>query len=174
MVFIVLLCFAIRETYNFIVWINGLFNDYHKLQDHKEDQEATIKKLEKKMDMSDEEMKRRFEQLDDIDKKVCDLEQTMSKHGRSLDKLWDGIESLQESIEAAKVCRNSYTLASSRSILYDLYKQGITQGYTDQAAYETFESLKDIYLELGGNSVFKNKLIGEYEALPIRGVDQDK
>ena len=161
--FLILFFFAIREGYNLIIWGKGLFDDYHKRQDDRENRIETIQELEE-----------RFGQFSDLDQKVNKLDKAIDEHTRSLNKLWGGIEQLQSALKKVKDDQDAYTLASCRSILYDLHKQGTAQGYTDQAAFETFEALKHLYIELGGNSVFKKRLIGEYEALPIRGIGQEE
>ena len=156
--FLILFFFAIREGYNLVIWGKGLFDDYHKKQDDKENRIQTLHELEEC-----------FGQFKDLDKKVTKLEQAIGEHS----KIWEGIEQLQSGLKRVKDNQDAYTLAFCRSILYDLHKQGVAQGYTDQAAFETFEALKDLYIERGGNSVFKQRLIGEYEALPIRGIGQE-
>jgi hypothetical protein len=58
-----------------------------------------------------------------------------------------------------------------RNTLYHIYNRCRKHGYIDQAEYESFESLKMFYLNNGGNSIFKHKVIPYIDSLTVKGID---
>lgn len=124
--------------------------------------------------------KRGIEKKDEtIEQRVQRLEENDEKQIKCLDEISDNIDKIIERIDQissdARIkldkinedYRNT-TVAESRATLYQLAKELENREYISMAEYETFVDLSQIYLNNGGNSVFKNKIIPTIESLPIK------
>ncbi len=117
----------------------------------------------------DEEFK---EKLSKYFEKVDKLEATDKRHDENFRQINDTLAEIKVQLEEDRERERKNTIASVRSTLYRLYYEAVQKGYTTQASVETMAELSKIYLEAGGNSVFKHKLIGEYFDIPMKDVDQ--
>ena len=142
--FLVLFFFAFREGYSFCVWVKTeVLDKYHNKKNKSENAEET------------------FEML-----KAMNL-----KEDKEIEYLKEQIENLKIQQEKCKNDSREYHLAIARNTLYHIYNRCKKYGYIDQAEYESFESLKKIYLDNGGNFLFKNKIIPFIEASTIKGIE---
>lgn len=117
----------------------------------------------------DEEFK---EKLGRYFNKVDTLEATDRKHDAAFERIDIALSDIKTQLEEDRERQRKNTVASVRSTLYRLYYDALQKGYTTQASVETMAELSKIYLEAGGNSVFKHKIIGEYFDIPMKEVDE--
>lgn len=117
----------------------------------------------------DEEFK---EKLEKYFSKVDTLETTDKRHDEEFNEVKSSLADIKKQLEEDRERERKNTIASVRSTLYRLYYEAVQRGWTNQASVETMAELSKIYLEAGGNSVFKHKLIGEYFDLPMKDVDE--
>lgn len=151
LIFLVLFLFAIREGYNFCVWVKTeILDKYHKKSQRTENVEE------------------RFEELKVInqkeDKEIGDLKQEFA----SLKDQMGDIKNQYTQWQAKDI---EYHLAIVRNTLYHIYSKCCKNGYIDQAEYECFEKLKMYYLNNNGNSIFKHKVIPYIDSLEVKGID---
>lgn len=142
--FLILFFFAVRESYNFCIWVKtDILDKYHNkknLHENTEEQFEALKEMNQKEDKEIEYLKKQIEELK----------------------------------EQYAHCSNNqveYHLAIVRNTLYHIYNRCRKHGYIDQAEYESFESLKMFYLNNGGNSIFKHKVIPYIDSLTVKGID---
>ena len=116
-----------------------------------------------------EEIEKRIEALEANDVKLEDKLDTIAA---GVEQVAAGLETFSENMNRRLddiVEDNRVTaVTTSRANLYRLHAQFMQKEYVTLAEREMFESLKNTYLDHGGNSVFKSKIIPEVEALPIR------
>lgn len=143
--FIILFFFAVREGYNFCIWIKEILDKYHAKKNKSEsveEQFETLKKINEKEDQEIALLRKQFEEF-------------------------------KKEQEHCKNISNDYHIAIIRNTLYHIYNRCKKYGYIDQAGFEAFENLKKFYLEYGGNSIFKHKVIPYIENLTVKGIEFD-
>lgn len=142
--FLILFFFAFREGYNFCIWFKTeVLDKYHNKTKKIENTQSEFKELKEMNQKEDKE-------IEYLKKQVQDLKEQYAHCS-------------QNQIE--------YHLAIVRNTLYHIYNRCRKYGYIDQAEYESFESLKIFYLNNGGNSVFKHKIIPYIDSLTVKGID---
>ena len=141
--FIILFFFAVREGYNFCVWVKEILDKYHAKQNKTENVEEQFETLKKMNEKEDEEIALLRKQF----------------------------EAFKKDQEHCKSISNDYHIAIIRNTLYHIYNRCKKYGYIDQAGFEAFEDLKKFYLEYGGNSIFKHKVIPYIESLSVKGIE---
>lgn len=104
--------------------------------------------------------------------KVDMLEATDRQHDAAFARIDTALDEIKAQLAEDRERQRKNTVASVRSTLYRLYYEAVQKGYTTQASVETMAELSKIYLEAGGNSVFKHKIIGEYFDMPMKEVDE--
>lgn len=177
-IIIILFLVALKQFYEFVTWVLGLMNIYHKKQSHEEKIEDMVNKIEKSVEKIDDHAKEQDKRLDEmkeiIDKTTKNIEKlskTDAEHKQSIKDLSDSVSVIQTSLDDLKAENKEQVIASYSSTLYRLYMEATKVGYTDRAALETFSKLSEIYLRNGGNSVFKKKIIPQFMDLPIKEFD---
>ncbi len=142
--FLILFFFAFREGYNFCIWIKTeILDKYHNKT-------------------------KRFENAENEFKELKEMNQ---KEDKEIEYLKKQVQELKEQYSHCSENQIQYNLAIVRHTLYHIYNRCCKKGYIDQAEYESFESLKTFYLNNGGNSIFKHKIIPYIDSLTVKGVD---
>lgn len=150
--------YTVAQLVMLICVIVFLYKTYNKVSDYFH---AKWKK--------DEEFKEKLSKYFD---KVDALETTDKKHDENFRQLASTLTEIKSQLEEDRERERKNTIASVRSTLYRLYYEAVQKGFTTQASVETMAELSKIYLEAGGNSVFKHKIIGEYFDFPMKEVDE--
>ena len=142
--FLILFFFAFREGYNFCIWFKTEVLDkyYNKT---------------KKIESTQSEFK--------------ELKEMNQKEDKEIEYLKKQVQDLKEQSAHCSQNQIEYHLAIVRNTLYHIYNRCHKYGYIDQAEYESFESLKTFYLNNGGNSIFKRKIIPYIDSLTVKGID---
>lgn len=145
--FIIIFFFAVREGYNFCIWVKTeILDKYHNKKNKTESTEEQFNVLK----------------------------QMNEKEDHEIEQLRKDINELREEQKMCHITQRTYHLAIIRNTLYHIYNRCKKYGYIDQAEYETFESLRNIYLDNGGNSIFKHKIIPYLESLTIKGIEYEE
>lgn len=142
--FLILFFFAFREGYNFCIWVKTeILDKYHNKT-------------------------KRFENTQSEFKELKEMNQ---KEDKEIEYLKKQVQELREQYSHCSETQIEYHLAIVRNTLYHIYNRCRKYGYIDQAEYESFESLKTFYLNNGGNSIFKHKIIPYIDSLTVKGID---
>lgn len=135
----VLVLLLVKEIYGLIKWYKDRATDFHKKENEKED---LIKKVEE-----------HDEVLNEIKALISGINERL-----------DGID---KKMDEREMQRRKDIVITNRALLLQISDQiGAKQSIT-QSEYETFCEIADEYLEYGGNSVFKDKIIPRIKMLPI-------
>lgn len=142
--FLILFFFAFREGYNFCIWIKTeILDKYHNKSKRAESAQNEFK----------------------------ELKEMNQKEDKEIEYLKKQVQELREQYSHCSENQIEYHLAIVRNTLYHIYNRCRKYGYIDQAEYESFESLKTFYLNNGGNSIFKHKIIPYIDSLTVKGID---
>lgn len=144
MIFIILLAVGTKFIIDLIDYFKNKLEKWRKDKNGEEDTIDTLEDKIKKLEQSDG---RQMEKLNDIDARI---------------------QNIASSLELMAENNRNNIVTTARSNLYRLHKEFTVQGYVTLAEREMFDSVSSIYLNNGGNSIFKNKIIPEVEALPIK------
>jgi ABC-type transporter Mla subunit MlaD len=159
---LILMCVALKQLYDFVMWWKGGFYSYHKDLQKKEKLVETITDLANRI----ERLEKRI--LDDnFRERVAKLENHQKEQDNQFKTINEDLDKIIANLTDIKNDNDRTTVAQTRSLLYTLYNDGMAKGYTTQPAMETFEELSDIYLAKNGNSIFKHHIIPEYKKLRI-------
>ncbi len=143
-VIVILVLLGIKGVADFVDWVRGKLYKWRSNKNEVEDKEGDmitrISSLENRVERLERHDQNQYEKLKDIDTKLDDI----------------------------KKMNNQQTVVTTRSALLRLANELREQGYCRLDEYETFKGLASAYLAAGGNSVFKDKIIPEIEALDIR------
>ena len=151
LIFLVLFLIAIREGYNFCVWVKTeILDRYHEKSQRTENVEERFKKL-KVINQKE-------------DKEIGALKQEFAS-------LKDQMNDMKNQYSQGQARNIEYHLAIVRNTLYHIYSKCRKNGYIDQVEYECFEKLKMYYLNNNGNSIFKYKIIPYIDSLEVKGID---
>lgn len=119
------------------------------------------------------------DEKEDIEKRIEALEANDDKIEDSLAIISAGVEQIAATVDVLSTDLNAKldtikdendkrSIVSNRTVLYRLHKQFTQQGEITLAEREMFDAVSGQYLALGGNAIFKSKIIPEVEALPIK------
>lgn len=150
--------YTIAQLITLICVIVFLYKTYEKISDY------FHRKWKKDEEFNDK--------LTNYFSKVDTLEKTDKAHEENFKHINDALADIQNQLAEDRERERRNTVASIRSTLYRLYYEAVQKGFTTQASVETMAELSKIYLEAGGNSVFKHKLINEYFDFPMKDVDE--
>jgi DNA repair exonuclease SbcCD ATPase subunit len=114
-----------------------------------------------------------------VEKRIAALEANDKSFDDKLDTIAAGVqqvaagletfsESVNKRLDSINNEMHERAIIQNRSHLYRLHKQFMDQGEVTLAEREMFDLVSRDYLECGGNSIFKSKIIPEVESLPIR------
>lgn len=106
--------------------------------------------------------------IDTLEDKIKKLEQSDTQQMEKLNDIDARIQNMASSLELMAERNKNSIVSTARSSLYRLHKDFMTQGCITLAEREMFDAISEVYLQNGGNSIFKNKIIPEVEALPIK------
>jgi hypothetical protein len=159
---LILMCVALKQLYDFVMWWKGGFYNYHKDLQKKEKLVETITDLANRI----ERLEKRILE-DNFRGRVPKLEAQSKEQDNQFKMINEDLNKIIVNLNDMKKDNDKTTVAQIRSLLYTLYNDGMAKGYTTQPAMETFEELSDIYLAKNGNSIFKHHIIPEYKKLRI-------
>jgi hypothetical protein len=159
---LILMCVALKQLYDFVMWWKGGFYSYHKDLQKKEKLVETITDLAERI----ERLEKRILE-DNFRGRVPKLEAQSKEQDNQFKMINEDLNKIIVNLNDMKKDNDKTTVAQIRSLLYTLYNDGMAKGYTTQPAMETFEELSDIYLAKNGNSIFKHHIIPEYKKLRI-------
>lgn len=173
--FIILLLFAVREGYNFVVQAQGVFNQYHTVKQEKTDQETLINNLNSTVALLSSRVKELETRLADdrFRERVPKLENAMIEKDTKIELIIQELSNVSKSLENAEKERRKNIVDTNRSAMYRLYLEAKTNGYVTHASLENFLNLADTYLNMGGNSYYKKVIIPNYLKLPVKSTDDD-
>lgn len=104
-----------------------------------------------------------------VKERLAALEKEDKEQIERLSNIDATLQNIVASLEVMAEDNRQATLASMRTILYDLHARFVEKGSVTMAQREMFDACSKIYLSRGGNSVFKSHIIPEVEALPVQG-----
>ena len=159
---VVLALIALKELYEFAMWGVGGFYNYHKDMSRKEKLVETVQGLADRV----ENLEQRIV-ADNFGERVPTIEEKLLNQDAQLDNINKTLRDINKALIDIKVDNDKTAVAEIRSILHQLYDEGVAKGYTTQSAMETFVELSDIYLSKNGNSIFKSYIIPEYKKLKL-------
>lgn len=174
-IFIIILLFAIREGYNFVVQAQGVFNQYHTVKQEKTDQETLINNLNSTVASLSSKVKYLETRLEDdrFRERVPKLESAMEEKDEKIELIIKELGNVNKNLENAEKERRKNIIDSNRSAMYRLWLEAKSNGYVTQASLENFLNLADDYLNKGGNSYYKKVIIPGYLNFPIKTTDDD-
>lgn len=152
---IVAITVVISIISQFFKKVYGDLEEWRKRKNHVEDEKEEIEKRVAKLEESDKHFE---DALDTISAGVQQIASTVDMLSTDLNKKLDHIE--EEG--------NRRAVISNRSLLYNLHKSFMEKGELTLAEREMVDAIASSYIEAGGNSIFKSKIIPELEALPIK------
>lgn len=159
---VVLALIALKELYEFAMWGLGGFYNYHKDMSRKEKLVETVQGLADRV----ENLEQRIV-ADNFGERVPTIEEKLLNQDAQLDNINKTLRDINKALIDIKADNDKTAVAEIRSILHQLYDEGVAKGYTTQSAMETFVELSDIYLSKNGNSIFKSYIIPEYKKLKL-------
>ena len=159
---VVLALIALKELYEFAMWGVGGFYNYHKDMSRKEKLVETVQGLADRV----ENLEQRIV-ADNYGERVPTIEEKLINQDAQLDNINKTLMDINKALVDIKADNDKTAVAEIRSILHQLYDEGVAKGYTTQSAMETFVELSDIYLSKNGNSIFKSYIIPEYKKLKL-------
>lgn len=159
---VVLALIALKELYEFAMWGVGGFYNYHKDMSRKEKLVETVQGLADRV----ENLEQRIV-ADNFGERVPTIEEKLINQDAQLDNINKALRDINKALIDIKADNDKTAVAEIRSILHQLYDEGVAKGYTTQSAMETFVELSDIYLSKNGNSIFKSYIIPEYKKLKL-------
>lgn len=122
---------ALMELEKILKWIKGKFEGYHKIKTTDED----------------------------FHKKVDNLAVAHQENVKLLQKIDESVDKINERFNAVEKERKLDTQATLRATLYHLYEDLKDEETLTPTQYEVFHDAAQRYINAGGNSVFKNKII---------------
>lgn len=138
----ILFC-ACKELYEAYQWFKVRLNNYYNKRNFQEKKEETIEERIRRLEEHD---KHQYEKLEEVCKIVNDTNTFVKDYQKM---------------------QRQQNLATTRSILNSLYSESKKHGCLSQAEYETYAEIRDLYVSLGGNHHFAERVIPEMNALPI-------
>lgn len=143
-VIIVLFALAIKGFYEFIAWIKKELDKWYETRNTKEKSDS------------------------DIEQRIADLEESDKQQLDRLNSIDATLQNISACLETLSEEERKNIVSTSRSALWRWYLEFQDKEYLTSAEYEMFMSLSERYLNNGGNSVFRTKIIPEIEAKPIK------
>jgi len=163
---IILFIAAIRGIYEMIKWVKGELNTWYQNKHTAEEKDQT---LEERIDKLEEDNNRQFEKLESIDATLQNVTATLEVISNETAKRLDDLqESTKKHFEEIDKNSKRRSVIANRSTLYQLHREFMKKESITLAERQMFDAVSAEYLACGGNSVFKNKIIPEVEALPIK------
>lgn len=152
---IVLLILGLKGTAEILKTIKSDLETWYQKKRGIEQKEETLESRVSKLEESDKVQLEKLDQIEDsVQKLTCFLEETVQDRNRRLDEITES--------------HKNAVVAQARASLYKISKDLDGRDYITSTEYEIFSGLSEQYLQNGGNSIFKNKIIPAIEALPIR------
>lgn len=142
---ILIVILALMELEKILKWIKGKFEGYHKIKTTDED----------------------------FHKKVDDLAVAHQENVKLLQKIDESVNKINERLDFVEEERKLDTQASLRATLYRLYESLKDEDSLTSSQYEVFHDAAQRYLNAGGNSVFKKKIIPFMESKPVEGMIEE-
>ena len=142
---ILIVILALMELEKILKWIKGKFEGYHKIKTTDED----------------------------FHKKVDDLATAHQENVKLLQKIDESVNKINERLDFVEEERKLDTQASLRATLYRLYESLKDEDSLTSTQYEVFHDAAQRYLNAGGNSVFKHKIIPFMENKCIKDVNEE-
>ncbi len=142
---ILIVILALMELEKILKWIKGKFEGYHKIKTTDED----------------------------FHKKVDDLAVAHQENVKLLQKIDESVDKINERLDIVEEERKLDIQASLRATLYNLYEDLKDEESLSPTQYEVFHDAAQRYLNAGGNSVFKKKIIPFMESKPVEGMIEE-
>jgi len=146
-IILVLLCLAIKGVIEFVLWIKDKMESWRKAKNMPEEKEEVF-----------------IERISDIETRINKLEENDENNVIELEEIKGKLNDILEH-------NKQQTIIMSRGFLLRLCEDIKERGYMRPDEYETFEGLSEGYIQAGGNSLFKNRIIPEIEAMEVRTGD---
>ncbi len=171
--FLIVLLAATRKTYDFCVWVLGLLNIYHKREDEKENVKESIEKINSTLIKIDERVEGLELKIknDDYEQRIHQLEKADIRREKQLKTISENLETISSKLDETRESSREVDVAQLRSTLYRLWIEAKKNGYITHASLETFTDLSRLYLNRGGNSVFKSSILPAFVNMEIRDID---
>ena len=167
-IFVVLL-FAIKEGYNFSLQVKDIFNGYHKSEQKKTALEESVKNLQQRISAMEKMI-----QDDDFRDRISRMEDLAIKKDHMIEIVMEDLTNINNTLKKADEDRKNTTLNNAKNTMYRLHMEAKNMGYVTQVSLENFLSLADTYLNLGGNSYYKNVIIPSYLEFPVKDIQDVK
>lgn len=90
---------------------------------------------------------------------VARIEYVSEAHSRSVEKITESIEKVNNRLGNLEKQRTRDAIAYGRALMLQLYYGLKDREQITVSEFEAFSEIADMYLEAGGNSVFKDKII---------------
>lgn len=90
------------------------------------------------------------------------------EHTEALVKIGEALEGINRRLDDAEEQRRQNMIANGRATLFNLYNEFKGKPELSLSEYETFNEVAAQYLEAGGNSIFRDKIIPEILRKPIK------
>ena len=143
-VLLILFCVAFKGVVEFILWIKNRMEEWRKGKNEPEDKEKSL-----------------FEKITEIDERMDELEKRGEQRSEEMNEIKQKLDDVLEH-------NKQQTIIMSRGYLLTLCREVKERGYIHPDEYETFSGLATAYVDAGGNSLFRNKIIPEIEGLEIK------
>lgn len=165
--------YAIKEGHNLLKQGIGIFNEYHQKEQKKTDQETLLVNLSSTVALLTSRIEELESQVrdDKFIERIPKLENAMIEKDNKIELILAELNSVNKSLRDAEKERRDNTLNTSRSAMYRLQLEAKTNNQVTQASLENFLNLADTYLNMGGNSYYKQVVIPSYLEFPVKDIE---
>lgn len=104
-----------------------------------------------------------------VEERIEELEEENEKQDEKLSGLEAGQLLINQKLDEMKEQDRKETIALYRSTLLRLWHESKEQGYMTESQFEVYSAIAGIYKDLGGNGLFRHKILPEMDAMDVRG-----
>ena len=143
LVLFIMFCLAIKGVIEFILWIKDKLEKYRQQKNEPEKKEEHL-----------------LDRMTELEKRIDTLEERDKSQG-------DELSAINKKLDDMVAFSKQQTIIMTRSGLLTIYKSVSKRGTIYPDEYETFSGLAEMYVQSGGNSLFKDRIIPEVKSMEV-------